>query len=74
MAEDPQTLFAELDDFIQAESHEEALNLVDTSTASKTLVTTRIRGLGGGSQVGAYPLESVVEGDEELVVLLHQGV
>ena len=35
-----------LDD-VWEESHEEALNFVDTSTASKTLVTTRIRGLGG---------------------------
>ena len=29
MAEDPQTLFAELDDFIQAESHEEALEVCE---------------------------------------------
>ena len=31
MAEDPQTLFAELDDFIQAESHEEALEVCGAS-------------------------------------------
>ena len=32
-------------------SHEAELNFIDTSTVSKTLVTTRIRGLGGATQV-----------------------
>jgi hypothetical protein len=32
-------------------SHEAALNFIDTETRSKTLVTTRIRGLGGGIEV-----------------------
>ena len=31
--------------------HEQALNFIDTSTGSKTLITTRIRGLGGAAQV-----------------------
>ena len=31
--------------------HELVLNTIDTSTASKVLITTRIKGLGGASQV-----------------------
>ena len=33
------------------EAHQQELNLVDTSTSSKTLITTRIRSLGGASHV-----------------------
>eukprot|EP01046_Picozoa_sp_COSAG06_P039278 COSAG06_NODE_4620_length_4092_cov_389.018373_2_plen_296_part_00 len=47
------------------EIHEKELNLVDTSTPSKALVTTRIRGLGGGTQ-----LELGVPSEEESVQLL----
>eukprot|EP01048_Picozoa_sp_COSAG05_P011210 COSAG05_NODE_1042_length_6066_cov_2.922742_2_plen_1109_part_00 len=39
-----------LDD-VWDEEYCSALDLIDTSTASKTLVTTRIRGLGGAAQV-----------------------
>eukprot|EP01043_Picozoa_sp_COSAG02_P013689 COSAG02_NODE_552_length_20429_cov_28.014068_11_plen_483_part_00 len=46
-------------------SHEAALNFIDTSTASRTLVTTRIRGLGGTEQV-----ELGVPSEEESVKLL----
>ena len=41
------------------ESHEKEMNFIDTSTASKVLITTRIRGLGGASQVDlAVPCEA----------------
>ena len=39
-----------LDDVWDA-AHERELNLVDASAESKTLVTTRMRNLGGASQV-----------------------
>ena len=53
-----------LDDIWQ-EQHAAALDFVDTSTASKTLVTTRIRGLGGAAQV-----ELGMPSQEESVKLL----
>ena len=46
-------------------AHESALNFIDTSTLSKVLITTRIRGLGGASQ-----LELGVPSEEESVQLL----
>jgi hypothetical protein len=53
-----------LDD-IWEEEHSAALDFIDTATASKTLVTTRIRGLGGAAQV-----ELGVPSEEESVKLL----
>ena len=53
-----------LDD-IWEEEHASALDFVDASTASKTLVTTRIRGLGGAAQV-----ELGVPSEEDSVQLL----
>eukprot|EP01046_Picozoa_sp_COSAG06_P029309 COSAG06_NODE_2708_length_6408_cov_2.142970_1_plen_1860_part_00 len=58
------TVLLILDD-IWEEEHATALDFVDTSTASKTLVTTRIRGLGGAAQV-----ELGVPSEEESVKLL----
>ena len=45
--------------------HELALNFIDTSTASKVLITTRIKGLGGASQ-----LELGLPSEEDSVKLL----
>jgi hypothetical protein len=53
-----------LDD-IWEEEHSAALDFIDTSTASKTLVTTRIRGLGGATQV-----ELGVPSEEDSIELL----
>ena len=53
-----------LDD-IWEEEHSAALDFIDTSTASKTLVTTRIRGLGGAAQV-----ELGVPTEEESIKML----
>eukprot|EP01043_Picozoa_sp_COSAG02_P047011 COSAG02_NODE_4462_length_5335_cov_42.590718_2_plen_495_part_00 len=47
------------------EEHEKALNYVDTTTASKVLITTRIRGLGGASQ-----LELGLPSEDESVKML----
>ena len=47
------------------EDHEKALNYVDTTTASKVLITTRIRGLGGASQ-----LELGLPSEDESVKML----
>ena len=58
------TVLVILDD-IWEEEHSSALDFIDTATASKTLVTTRIRGLGGASQV-----ELGVPSPEESVKLL----
>eukprot|EP01052_Picozoa_sp_SAG31_P039475 SAG31_NODE_5483_length_2513_cov_2.273405_4_plen_222_part_00 len=40
-----------LKEFSLQEEHEQALSFVDSATRSKTLITTRIRGLGGAAQV-----------------------
>lgn len=54
-----------LDDIWEAE-HEAALNCIDdAATASKTLVTTRIRGLGGCAQI-----ELGLPSEEESVLIL----
>ena len=53
-----------LDD-VWEETHEAELNFIDTSTASKSLITTRIRGLGGGAQV-----QLGVPSEEESVKML----
>jgi hypothetical protein len=52
-------------DDLWEEEHSVALDFIDTATASKTLVTTRIRGLGGVAQV-----ELGVPSEEESIQLL----
>eukprot|EP01046_Picozoa_sp_COSAG06_P051834 COSAG06_NODE_8556_length_2130_cov_4.338257_2_plen_345_part_01 len=53
-----------LDD-VWEESHEAELNFIDTATVSKSLITTRIRGLGGGAEV-----QLGVPSEEESVKML----